>query len=264
MNTMWCTKCGQDVPGVASESGLCCVRCGQTLGDGSSSRSREDQAVEQTVAEQAASSDPPYLYDSWELDEQLRHVGRVLGSEKGAHGQPDTVGRQEVARLDPPHSGSAGWHGPPERRQSPRTADGESRSTDGVLPFMSWAALSLGLMAFVCGGVLLGWSILGGRPDLWSIGMPIMLAGQIGLLAGLVLQLDRLWQDNRSTAAKLDQVDDELHDLKTTTTMLGTDHGSSGRAFYSHLADGAGPQLLLTDLKSQLDLLAVKLGQQRS
>jgi hypothetical protein len=33
-------------------------------------------------------------------------------------------------------------------------------------------------------------------------------------------------------------------------------------AFYSHLADGASPQLLLTDLKSQLDLLAMKMARE--
>ena len=44
--------------------------------------------------------------------------------------------------------------------------------------------------------------------------------------------------------------------------MLGTGHNSIGGAFYSHLAGGAGPELLLSDLKSQLDLLAVKIMQQ--
>ena len=41
--------------------------------------------------------------------------------------------------------------------------------------------------------------------------------------------------------------------------MLGTTHGPSA-AFYAHWAGGAAPQILLTDLKSQLDLLAVKLA----
>jgi hypothetical protein len=114
-------------------------------------------------------------------------------------------------------------------------------------------------MAFVCGGVLLGWSLVTGRQELWSVGLPIALVGQVALLAGLILQLDRFWHDNRAAAAKLDTLDRRLDDLKTTTTMLGTTHGPSA-AFYAHWAGGAGPQLLLTDLKSQLDLLAVKLA----
>ena len=36
---------------------------------------------------------------------------------------------------------------------------------------------------------------------------------------------------------------------------------SPGETFYSHLAGGANPQLLLSDLKSQLDLLADKIGE---
>ena len=120
--------------------------------------------------------------------------------------------------------------------------------------------LSLGIMAIVCGGVLLGWSVFSQREDLWTIGLPVALAGQVALLLGLVLQLDRLWHDSRRATAKLDRFDEQLHDLKTATTMLGTSHASPGGAFYSHFAGGASPQLLLADLKSQLDLLAVRIN----
>lgn len=82
------------------------------------------------------------------------------------------------------------------------------------------------------------------------------------MLIGLVLQLDRFWHDNHHTAAKLDEVDEKLHDLKTTATLMNTIHGPSSAAFYTHLAGGANPQLLLNDLKSQLDLLAMKIGDQ--
>ena len=87
------------------------------------------------------------------------------------------------------------------------------------------------------------------------------LAGQIALLFGLVLQLDRVWHDNRVAAAKLDEVDEQLHELRATTTLLGISQGPAASVFYSHFAGGAGPQLLLTDLKSQLDLLAMKIAQ---
>jgi hypothetical protein len=63
--------------------------------------------------------------------------------------------------------------------------------------------------------------------------------------------------------AKLDQVDSQLDELRTVTRLLGSAHHSPAGAFYSHLADGAGPGLLLTDLKSQLDLLAMKLAEPR-
>ncbi len=92
--------------------------------------------------------------------------------------------------------------------------------------------------------------------------MPVALVGQIALLAGLVLQIDRLWHDNRAAASKLDDVDEQIHQLKKTTMLLGASQGPASAAFYTHLARGAGPQLLLTDLKGQLDLLAMKIAQE--
>jgi len=121
--------------------------------------------------------------------------------------------------------------------------------------------VSLGLMMFVCGGVLLGWSLLSGRGELWSLGLPLILIGQAALIVGLVFQLDGLWQSNRETSQTLEQLDDQLHDLQHATTMLGTTHSGGARSFYAHMAEGASPQMLLTDLKGQMDLLAVRLAQ---
>jgi hypothetical protein len=126
-----------------------------------------------------------------------------------------------------------------------------------------WLALSLGTATFVCGGMLLGWSLVSQRPELWDLGLPIALGGQVALMVGLILQLDRLWHDNRHAAVKLHEIDQQLDDLKATaTTMLGTGHTSPGSAFYCHMASGASPQLLLSDLKGQLDLLAVRISQE--
>jgi len=267
---MWCNQCGQDVPGLASaaEGRFRCPRCGRDLAQEESIRPAEQTlkiaeppaaAEGQPRAANEFASAPPSAYDDWEFDEQLRHIGRVIGGQKG-FGRQQTTHQRGVARLDPAHAGLSGRHNPASRQStSGQTAGG---LTEFVLPFLTWTTLLLGIMALVCGGVLLGWSTVSGRQDLWTIGMPITLGGQIALLVGLILQLDRLWHDNRSTVAKIDQFGYQLHDLKTTTTMLGTSQHSPGGAFYSHLADGAGPQLLLSDLKSQLDLLAVKIGQE--
>ncbi|HUT09948.1 MAG TPA: hypothetical protein VMY42_05595 [Thermoguttaceae bacterium] len=198
-------------------------------------------------------------YDGWELDQQLEHIHRVLAPGKTDDPQFKTAHQQEVSRLDPPHAGPPQPHLRPAGKpalapRTPTLKNSASRS------FLTWTTLLLGTMAFVCGGVLLGWSLLGGRPELWNLGLPVALGGQIALLVGLVLQLDRLWYDSRHAAAKLDDVDEQLHELRTTTTLLGTGHLSPSSAFYSHLADGANTELLLTDLKGQLDLLALKIS----
>ena len=132
---------------------------------------------------------------------------------------------------------------------------------DRVVAFVVWSALSFGTMAVVCGLALLGWSSHTGRQELWGIGAPIILGAQVALVLGLVLQLDRIWRDSRRAAARFQTVDKQIHDLKTTTSLLGTTHGPS-TAFYAHWAGGAGPDILLSDLKSQLDLLAVKLAKE--
>ncbi len=128
--------------------------------------------------------------------------------------------------------------------------------------FAAWASICLGLMAFACGGVLLGWSVLGQRTELWSLGVPITLVGQVALLVGLCLQLDRLWSENRDTSKRLGQMDEQLEELRQTTRLMGTPYHSASQSFYTHLSEGASPKMLLSDLKGQIDLLAVRMSQQ--
>ncbi len=130
-----------------------------------------------------------------------------------------------------------------------------------MISVFTWATLLLGTMGFACGGILLGWSIWAERTELWNLGVPITLCGQIVLLLGLILQLDRLWHDSRRAAAKLDRVDRQLSQLHSGSRRLDAGPASPSDAFYTHLSAGANPELLLSDLKSQLDLLAAKLDE---
>lgn len=198
---------------------------------------------------------PPH-YDRWETEERLRHIGRVLRPhfDKPRARAPN---RRRKRRIHAAHSEKPGWHH--ERKSRVRTPVRKPPREAG-LSLTVWTAISLGVMLLACGGILLGWSIMGHRGELWSLGLPIAVGGQVVLLFGLVLQLDRLWHHNRAATAKLDDVDQQLHELRSTTAMLGTTHSTPGLAFYSHMAGGASPQLLLADLKGQLDLLAIQIG----
>ncbi len=209
--------------------------------------------------ESVGAAEPP-VDDGWELDQQLQHIQRLLNSAQGSSGRSQPVAQQQAARLDLGHTGPAAWHLPLAAKAA-RQGKSDPRRSSAAQAVLTWIALSLGTTTFVCGGILLGWSIVAERQELWTLGLPIALVGQVALLVGLLLQLDRLWRDSRHAAAKLDHVDEQIHELKTATTMLSTTHSSPASAFYSHLAHGASPQLLLADLKSQLDLLAVKIGQ---
>jgi hypothetical protein len=99
------------------------------------------------------------------------------------------------------------------------------------------------------------------RGDLWSIGLPVAVVGLLALAVALVMQLDRLSGDHRQTAARLERFDSRLLQLRRDAAISDGGTRPAGDAFYAHLADGASPQLLLTDLKSQLELLTHRLGQ---
>lgn len=266
---MWCKHCRQDVPGIiCAESGeYRCPRCAEGIYSPLSDPLIGIEGffpVDGNGVEEEPGARPPRLYDDWELDDELEHVGRILSREKPKAG----LGVKSAgARVDAAHAGVAGTH---SQRKKARQADAHRQAPAGqtvaedafsLMALVTWTLLSLGLMTFVCGGVLLGWSSISSRPDLWNMGLPTTLGGLVALLIGLILQLDRLWHDYRRTAVTLERFDEDLCDLKTTTTtVLDASHTVSGADFYAHLAGGAGPQLLLTDLKSQLDLLSAKIG----
>lgn len=123
--------------------------------------------------------------------------------------------------------------------------------------------MAMGLMTFVCGAVLLGWYFLDAQEHLWRIGLPLTLGGQVALIFGLIVQLESLWQKNRGTTATLDELDQRIDELRKTTTVINNSHNSTAKSFYLHMADDAGPEVLLADLKGQLDVLAVKMANKR-
>ena len=254
--------------GSADTGKYCCPRCEVALFGHSVDTTAEtptDQD-EPEAAEQpggllgGTGSDLPPIYDVWEMEQQLQHIKRVLAAGKPADSTRPPARPRKMAKVDSAHTQPAGWHCTPAGKSTRRrTAPGVA--AESLLQLLTWAVVSLGLMALACGGVLLGWSMATDRQDLWTLGMPIALGGQIVLVVGLILQLDRIWHDSRDTAAKLDHVDERLHHLNTAT-MLHTRPRSPTAALYGDVLASATPQLLLADLKSQLDQLAAKIGQE--
>lgn len=211
---------------------------------------------------------PSMDFDDWDLDPDLRSLRNARNAVRSTvHPQQS----QPVAsyRIDPAHS-TMPWQSPafmhgmaePTFVQSPERPS-DRRDTARRASWLAWTVMSLGLMAFTCGGVLLGWSFLSNRADLWNLGIPVTVGGQIALLVGLVLQLERIWQNNRYAVDKLDEVDERLADIKHSQSLMRVNHSSAAQAFYTHMAEGANPSLLLADLKGQLDLLAVRLAERR-
>ena len=239
---MSCSSCQPDAASVGSTDAATgpCTRCETVLAADRlqvSSRSRL----------------PTLPGDDWQLEAELRSVHRLVESLRG----PERF--DEAAPLRSPHLPRVGaaLPGLTEPKVAARI-EGRNQSSTAA-----WISLSLGLATFACGGVLLAWSLLADRPDLWPIGLPIALAGQAGLIVGLVLQLEGLWRSSRQTEKTLSALDDELDRVRHATTLLSSTKSPSAQSFYVHLAEGAQPQLLLADLKGQLDLLAQQMGNGR-
>ena len=267
---MWCQQCQQDVPGVVTSGECRCVRCDTSLGGEAARPPAYNVGLEETAnhgLELSGSMAPPALadldWDDWALEDELRRVQRMLSTlpsdmPKSIAGRYSALAEHDLPMH--PWSPSQTHSHMSHAAAQPAAKQVAQPQRSSTLTSVAWMLLSLGVMAFVCGGILLAWSYFGGQERLWHLGLPIALGGQAGLLLGFILQLDRLRQDNTQAAEKLDAVDERVHDLRQTTALMGTAHGSASQAFYAHMAEGASPHILLADLKGQLDLLALRMA----
>jgi hypothetical protein len=277
---MWCTTCHQDVPlrQGATAAAVECARCGTPFDEVAQSAAdacaeylseRSPDTVPFSSAPRVADFDssaleqllagPPLPTEDWQLDAEVRDVTRLIDRlRRTTPNEPAAVVRSAPPVPYQPFSESpipsAMGRMQALASQPPVVKPIEKSS------FAAWLLLSLGLATFVCGSVLLGWSFAADRADLWSLGLPLTLAGQAGLILGLVMQLEGLWRSTRQTDQTLSDLDGQLSQLRHATTMLSTTHSTPAQSFYAHMAEGANPQLLMADLKGQLDLLAQQMA----
>jgi hypothetical protein len=200
--------------------------------------------------------------DDWEMDAAFSHIAEVLGVDNSTGHGSRPVSRN-AARVDNAHAKLRPRHGRPKKPMRRVAAKAHRGDYGGpLLALVIWAFLSLGTAALVCGGMLLAWSFVAARAELWKLGLPIAVGGQIALFIGLLLQIDRFWRDTRRTSRKLAQVDAKLRDLQTTAAGLSVRHGPSPKSPRSHLAAADDdPARLLGDLKNRLDALGTKIDQ---
>jgi len=174
---MWCKNCRQDIPGVLSQNDkqFCCMRCGQLLGvpDAASPPTNPRGS---SAAEDQPSASPRTNYDPWEVNEKLRHAERVLQL-----GRRPGPGLDETLRFDPVIASAPILNAParPPRERHP------------IAIGAAWLLIAVGTSGLSCGALLALWSWLGQRSELWNLGLPIMVAGQMVLLVGLLVHFAR-------------------------------------------------------------------------
>lgn len=287
---------GDDSAPTADGGRFACARCGEPIGSDPKFKAWanvSDLGIEldalplaTSSAETAAARSAPKhkdastRYDSWqwELDQELHDVRRVLQ-------RRSVLPPPAQRRIDPPqpapepvlavavptpivaeYAGPGPEYGVPSTQyRVPSTSRPAPVLTPSPVPVvsttvtarprlktwspMAWLILMLGMTATCCGGALMAWSVLSGRTELWNQGVPILIGGQVALFISLMAMLLRLARQSQSTHVRLHEMDNRLAHL-----------GRSGNPpFYVHLAEGAPPQTLVTDLKNQLDLLSIRM-----
>ncbi len=238
---MWCAACHQDVPGVAASANntkACCARCGQ--------------AFARAVAPEAPSvpfEDLPEFVEleDWEFAETIQEAERLVRNVTADLGPAPRWDRLRESRRDRPVRRAA------HRQEMVEDRVSKSNST------LPWIVLALGLGVFVCGAALIALSLVQQRPQLWQLGLPLVLVGQVAVLAVVIGQLDAVSNSNRATFVALHAMDDQVRQLRDAWDQQPAE--TPERPFYRHLAEGANPDVLLADLKDQIDVLADHLAQ---
>jgi hypothetical protein len=188
---------------------------------------------------------PLSAFDTWEIEEQLRHVDRILSGARFA---------TEVQR--PAHADLA--HGPRASlaMQAKLAAAAETAARPRRTRFrlrIAWTIVAAGAAALAVGLALLAAGAIVGRSGWMSFGLPMTLLGQVALLLGMMMQLDLVWRGKRETASKLYRFQKRLLDLEALAAELAPESNEEP-------APPEDEQELMTELKTRLDLLSHRLN----
>jgi hypothetical protein len=237
---------------------MCCGRCGvplSTIPDTQYAARPADETGHPAEVGLDLDGPPPGTarsFEDWQLDHNVRSMRARMEPWQSHRPSPrpkNAASHRPQWRIDAAHRRVPAPH-KPKRRQGAAWPGGRS-------PTFTNSALTMGLIAGTGGVAVLAWSVAEGRGDYWNIGISAIVAGGVVFLLGLVLQLERIWHNSRFAVFKLRQIDSHLQDLERTTASLAVNNGSASQSFYTHMANQAHPHLLLSDLKGQLDLLAM-------
>jgi len=267
---MWCQNCGQDVPSLptAERGHLACGRCG-TSTPAPRRATKELAAASLHGIDLGASGErsaphtnwapaaEPFPADEpWELRQEVRRLRAHFPGKLAAPVVPTpTPLGDELAGLGGAAMLQMNW---PAAAQPLNAAP---RPRVSAVGWISRISATTGLVALGVGGGLLAAASMFGQAGFWRAGLLTLAAGHVALLVGLLLWLGQIGTRSREAVERLTHLDHRMRDLHHSTQLLGTTRSSASQAFYSHMAEGASPNLLLADLKGQLDLLAVRLSQ---
>lgn len=268
---MWCSNCQQDMPSVAHPTNgrMVCTRCQRTMRTSKphSTPSISDDGIplDEPVAAVAAAT-PPRI-DEWSRSTELRELSRKL---RRAGGTPAVAAQgvpilQGPRRFDPPQFGPevlqhASFPLVEPLDSQPLASSIARRNRTDASQVVAWFVVFVGTMVLGGGIGLVAQSLSTQQMVYWNLALGLTLGGQGTLILGLVLVVSRLWRSSRHVAGKLHDAVARLGQLQQTADALSAMRSGGAPAFYADLARGASPQMLLANLKGQLDQLAARLG----
>jgi hypothetical protein len=264
---MWCSTCHQDVPGVANPATgrLVCSRCQRPLTDAKKMAAAIcDVVIALDETEIIAPAPvPPIRTDDYAARRHARALDRKLRPALHMHAATGFT-PHTARRFDPPqnmfdhleHVTTPAVSAPPNSTSATAL---RPRSNAGSQAF-AWLVVFASIVVLATGIGLIGWSLSSNQMIYWNLAIGLALGGQGGLIFGLVLVVSRLWRNSRYATHRLQEVHARLGELQHTADTLTAMRSGGAPQFYADLARGASPQMLLTNLKGQLDQLSSRLG----
>lgn len=252
----------------AASGRMACSRCQQPVAGKEPAHAArvcdEGIALDEPAAASVAAA-MPFRGEDWLSRQRVRNLGRELRRPTLAGSDPPNRVRQRTHRFDPPHNLfdeieqlTAPIVAPIS--PSPTTAAlRRSRRTEGR-QVVAWLVVVAGALGLMAGIGLIAWSLAVKQMFYWDLALGLTLGGQGMLILGLVLVVSRLWRSSRHAAGKLQDVHARLGQLQHTTDALTAMRSGGAPAFYADLVRGASPQVLLANLKGQVDQLATRLS----
>ena len=269
---MWCSNCQQDMPGVAhAASGrIVCSRCQQTDAE---ARSRHhahaicDDGIALTTSSRTVAVRRCAAISHRRLAARQR-VAQHRPRTAPAESRPRSTTSVSI-RRSPAIRSAARFVRPNRTRDHATIATSlrhrrrNRRATSrqhGAARWSPGSSSSVGAIALTGGVGLIAWSLSTAQMLYWNLALGLALGGQGTLIFGLCWS----FRDFGETAAT------RPANCKTSTRGSAScnrrpkrsPHMRTGGApaFYADLVRGASPQVLLANLKGQVDQLATRLG----
>jgi hypothetical protein len=221
-----------------------------------------DDGIELTgQAPRRKTATPPIRSDDWSIRQRSRELDRALRRPMHFGNTGGTFTPSGVKRFDPPLGllDQYSQTPPPTVTTTVPSIAGSRQNRTTVSQVLAWLVVASGTITLLAGIGLIAWSLSAKQMEHWNLALSLALGGQGALILGLVMVVSRLWRSSRYAAGKLQEMHARLGQLQNTADTISATRGGAP-AFYADLARGASPQMLLSNLKGQLDQLATRFG----